>query len=60
MSCNEWATTMRDNGSPKKECKECWGNDYSLDEEEDPKLLDRHTGKYGLDYPIEEEAKEPG
>jgi len=37
-----------------------WGNDYSLDEEEDPKLLDRHTGKYGLDYPIEEEAKEPG
>jgi len=49
---------MCDNDSPKEEGEKSRGDNYALDKEQDPELLNRHESQAGLSDPVEKEAEE--
>jgi hypothetical protein len=57
VSGDQRPTTMCNNCSPEEQSEKSWRHNDCLDEEENSQLLDRHTGQYGLEGPIDEEAE---
>ena len=54
MASDERATSVGDDCSPQEEREEGWRYYDTLDQEENPELLDGHAGEDGLEDPVQE------
>ena len=54
IASDERAAPVGDDRSPQEESEEGWRYYDTLDQEENPELLDRHAGEDGLEDPVDE------
>lgn len=58
MSSDERPSTVGDNRSPEEQGEKGGRYDDSLDQEQNPELLDAHASQDGLEDPVDEEGQQ--